>query len=135
MGVEQILTICEYDRLYVRQNRNLKKKIISERDAAYLQQIVIDNNPIFAFGNRCLIAQKWVGVVALPDYTIEILPKIFDETSAEKSRDVLVRMLLVAHLSTNIRQMPASLSMKKQSLMEMLIETFLMELQTYEVGS
>ena len=131
MGVEQILTICEYDRLYVRQNRNLKKKIISERDAAYLQQIVIDNNPIFAFGNRCLIAQKWVGVVALPDYTIEILPKIFDETSAEKSRDVLVRMLLVAHLSTNIRQMPASLSMKKQSLMEMLIETFLMELQTY----
>lgn len=131
MSVEQTLTICEYDRLYIRQNRNLKKKIISERDAAYLQQIVIDNSPIFAFGNRCLIAQKWVGVVALPDYTIEILPKIFDETSAEKSRDVLVRMLLVAHLSTNIRQMPASLSMKKQSLMEMLIETFLIELQTY----
>ena len=131
MNTEQILTICEYDKLYVRQNRNLKKKIISEKDAAYLQQIVIDNSPIFTFGNRCLVAQKWVGVVALPDYTIEILPKIFDEASAEKSRDVLVRMLLVAHLSTNIRQIPAALSMKKQSLMEMLIETFLVELQTY----
>ena len=131
MNVEQTLTICEYDKLYVRHTRNLKKKIISEKDASYLQQIVIDNSPIFTFGNRCLVAQKWVGVVALPDYTIEILPKIFDEASVEKSRDILVRMLLVAHLSTNIRQMPASLSMKKHSLMEMLIETFLVELQTY----
>lgn len=131
MNVEQTLTICEYDKLYVRHTRNLKKKIISEKDASYLQQIVIDNSPIFTFGNRCLVAQKWVGVVALPDYTIEILPKIFDEASVEKSRDILVRMLLVAHLSTNIRQMPATLSMKKHSLMEMLIETFLVELQTY----
>lgn len=131
MSVEQILTICEYDKLYVRQTRNLKKKIISERDASFLQQIVIDNSPIFSFGNRCMVAQKWVGVVALPDYSIEILPKIFGEVDVEKSRDVLVRMLLIAHLSTNIRQMPASLSMKKNSLMEMLIETFLAELQTY----
>lgn len=131
MNAEQALTICEYEKLHIRHNRNLKKKIISEKDATYLQQIVIDNSPVFAFGNRCLIAQKWVGVVALPDYAIEILPKIFDEASVEKSRDVLVRMLLIAHLSTNIRQMPAALSMKKHSLMEMLIETFLMELQTY----
>lgn len=131
MKVEQTLTICEYDKLYIRQNRNLNKKIISEKDAAYLQQIVIDNSPVFAFGNRCLVAQKWVGVVALPDYSIEILPKIFTEATAEKSRDILVRMLLIAHLSTNIRQLPASLSMKKHSLMEMLIETFLVELQTY----
>ncbi|MBQ6932796.1 MAG: hypothetical protein IJN37_00270 [Clostridia bacterium] len=131
MGVVHTLTICEYDKLYVRQHRNLQKKIISEKDAAYLQQIIIDNSPIFTFGNRCLVATKWVGVVALPDFTIEILPKIFDETSVEKSRDVLVRMLLVSHLSTNIRQMPASLAMKKHSLMEMLIETFLDKLQTY----
>lgn len=134
MNVEQTLTICEYEKLYVRHTRDLKKKIISENDASYLQQIVIDNSPVFTFGNRCLVAQKWVGVVTLPDYSIEILPKVFDEASVEKSRDVLVRMLLVAHLSTNIRQMPASLSMKKNSLMEMLIETFLIELQSY-VGS
>lgn len=131
MSDDTILTIREYDRLRIHQNRNLKKKIISEKDVFDLQQIVIDEKSVFTFGNRCLIANKWVGVINLPDFTIEILPKIFNESSNEISRDILVRMLLIAHLSTNVRQIPASLGMKKHSLIEMLIETFLNELQIY----
>lgn len=131
MSTTQILTISEYDKLYIRQHRNLNKKIISEKDATYLQQIVINNNQIFAFGNRCLVAQKWVGVIALPDYTIEILPKIFDETTVEKSKDILVRMLIISRLTTNVKQIPASISTKRNSLMEILIEAFLEKLQIY----
>ncbi len=127
----QVLTICEYDKLYIRPRRSLEHNTISEKDASYLQKVVIDNSPVFTFGNRCLIAQKWVGVISLPEYTIEILPKICGDTSTEDLRNVLVRMLLIAHQTTNIRQMPASLTMKKHSLMEMLIETFLEEVQVY----
>lgn len=131
MTTQQTLTIHEYDKLYIRQIRNLKKRIISEKDAIYLQQIIINNNPVFTFGNRCLIAQKWVGVVTLPNYSIEILPKIFNEKDSIQARDILIRMLLVAHSSTNVRQIPAALSFKKNSLIEILIETFLIELQNY----
>lgn len=37
MTMQQTLTIHEYDKLYIRQIRNLKKRIISEKDAIYLR--------------------------------------------------------------------------------------------------
>jgi len=107
------------------------RNIISESDAAYLQSVVIDNSPVFAFGNRCLIAQQYVGVIELPDFSIEILPKIYGEVDSEELRDVLIRMLLVAHQTSSIRQFKASVSTKKNSLSEIVIQSFLRELQLY----
>ena len=125
------ISIREYDKLYIRNERELERNTISFSDAAYLQSVVVDNSPVFAFGNRCLIAQQYVGVIELPDFSVEILPKIYGEVDNEKLRDVLVRMLLVAHQTNSIRQFKASVAMKRNSLVEIVIQSFLKELQIY----
>lgn len=125
------LTIKEYDRLYIKPYRDLDRYIISNEDAVYLQTVVVDNSPVFAFGNRCLVAQQWVGVIELPEFTIEILPKLYGYVSEKELRDVLVRMLLVSQQNTSVKQFRGSVSMKKNSLSEMLIYSFIAELQIY----
>ena len=112
------VSIKEYDKLHIRKNRDLERHIISETDAAYLQTAIIDNSPVFSYGNRCLIAQHWVGVIELPEYTIEILPKLYGEVSEDDLRNVLIRMLLVAHQTSAIRKFQASVSIRKNSLIE-----------------
>ena len=125
------ITIKEYDRLYIRQNRDLENNIISNADAVMLQSVVIDSSPVFTFGNRCLIAQQWVGVIELPEFNIEILPKLYGYVSEEDLRNVLIRMLIVSRQGTSIKQFRGSVSMQKNSLSEMLIYTFIKELQEY----
>lgn len=125
------ISIREYDKLHVRPDRDLERNIISTADAMYLQSVVVDNSPVFSFGNRCLIAQQYVGVIELPDFCIEILPKIYGEVDNEKLRDVLIRMLLVAHQTNSIRQFNASVSTRKNSLAEIVIQSFLHEIQKY----
>ena len=125
------LSICEYDKLHIRTQRDLSRNIISVDDARYLQSVVLDENPVFKYGNKCLIAQQWVGVIELPDFTLEILPKLFGFVDTNQLREVLVRMLLVVNQSSSIRELQGSVSMRKNSLAEMLIETFLVELRLY----
>ncbi len=126
-----VISIREYDKLHIRKERDLSKKVISLADASYLQSVVVDNSPVFSFGNRCLIAQQYVGVIETPDFTIEILPKLYGEVDNEKLREVLVRMLLVTNQSSSIRQFKASVSLRKNSLSEIIIQSFLRELQNY----
>lgn len=125
------ISIREYDRLYIRSERDLSHNTISSADAAYLQNVVIDSSPVFSFGNRCLIAQQYVGVIELPDFTIEILPKIYGEVDTDKLRDVLIRMLIVAHQINSIRQFKASVEIRDNSLLEVIVQSFLHELQIY----
>ena len=125
------ISIREYDKLHIRPDRDLERNIISTSDAVYLQSVVIDNSPVFSFGNRCLIAQQYVGVIEMPDFSIEILPKIYGEVDEEKLRDVLIRMLLVAHQTNSIRQFKASVAARKNSLAEIVIQSFLNEVQKY----
>ena len=117
----ETITIKEYDKLYIKPSRDLAKHIISENDARHLQSVVIDNNPVFSFGNRCLIAQQFVGIIQLPEYSIEILPKLYGEVSTEDLRKVLVRMLMVSHQTSAIRNFHSSVSMASNSLVEILI--------------
>ena len=125
------ISIREYDKLYIRPCRDLERNIISTTDAVYLQSVVVDNSPVFSFGNRCLIAQQYVGVIEMPEYSIEILPKIYGEIGDEKLRDVLIRMLLVAHQTTSVRHFKASVAIRKNSLAEVIIQSFLYEVQKY----
>lgn len=128
---KRILTIKEFDRLNIRQKRDLDKNTISEEDAFYMQSTVVDKSPVFSMGNRCLIAQQWVGVIELPDYTIEILPKLYGHVTTEELRDILIRMLLISRQNASIKQFKGSVTTKKDSVAEMLIYTFLRELQEY----
>ncbi len=125
------ISIREYDKLRIRAERDLVHNTISTSDATYLQTVILDSNPVFSHGNRCLIAQQYVGVIELPDFTIEILPKIYGEVDNDKLRDVLVRMLLVAHQTTSLRRFKASVATKKNSLAEVVIQSFLVELKSY----
>ena len=126
-----VVSIKEYDKLHIRKERDLSKNVISLTDASYLQSVVVDNSPVFSFGNRCLIAQQYVGVIELPDFTIEILPKIYGKVDNDKLREVLIRMLLVTNQTSSIRQFKASVSLRKNSLSEIIIQSFLQELQSY----
>ena len=127
----KILSIREYDKLHIRTERDLEHNAISMSDAVYLQSVVMDNSPVFSHGNRCLIAQQYVGVIEMPDFTIEILPKIYGEVDNDRLREVLVRMLLVAHQTNSIRRFKASVATKTNSLSEVVIQSFLYELKTY----
>ena len=126
-----VLSIREYDKLHIREKRDLTRNQISKDDAAVLQRLVIDDLPVFKWGNRCLIAQQWVGVIDLPEYSIEILPKLAREIENEKCRDILTRMLLVAHQSPSTRKLPGSVNPKKNALTEVLISAFLGALEIY----
>lgn len=128
---KKILTIKEFDRLNIRQKRDLDKNTISEEDAFYLQSTVVDKSPVFSMGNRCLIAQQWVGVIELPDFTIEILPKLYGHMTTGDLRDILIRMLLISRQNASIKQFKGSVSTQKDSVAEMLIYTFLRALQEY----
>lgn len=126
-----ILTIKEYDRLQVREKRNLENYQISSSDAALLQSLVIDDTPVFKWGNRCLVAQQWVGVISLPDFSIEILPKISATMPHNECRDILTRMLLIAHQPSTTKKLPSSIALHKNSLSEVLIATYLTSLELY----
>ncbi len=126
-----ILTIKEFDKIGVREKRNLQQLQISKSDAQFLQSLVIDDMPVFKWGNRCLVAQQWVGVITLPDFSIEILPKISTHLSHNECRDILTRMLLVAHQPATTKKLPATVSTQKNSLSEVLIATFLTALEHY----
>ena len=125
------ISIREYDKLHIRPERDLDRNIISVSDATHLQSVVIDNSPVFAFGNRCLVAQQYVGVIEMPEFSIEILPKIYGEVDNDKLRDVLIRMLMVANQTNAIKQFKASVAVRKNSFVEMIILSFLRELQIY----
>lgn len=127
----EVISIKEYEKLNIKSERNLARKTISMADGALLQSIVVDHTHVFSYGNRCLIAQQYVGIIEIPDYTIEILPKLYGEVNNDKLRDVLIRMLLVANQSSTIRQFKASVATKKNVLSEVIIQSFLRELQIY----
>lgn len=126
-----VLSIHEYDKLYVRESRNLDKHQISKDDASCLQKLIIDDTPVFKWGNRCLVAQQWVGVIDLPDFSIEILPKLAKECGIDECRDVLTRMLLIAHQVSSTKKLPGSVRSKKNALTEVLISAFLTSLENY----
>lgn len=126
-----VVSMREYDRLRIREKRDLERMTISREDAECLRLLVLDDFPVFGMGNRCLIAQQYVGVIELPDFAIEIMPKIYGEVSYESLREVLMRMLLVSNQTSSVRKLQSSVSVVKSSFAEMLIETFLNSMKSY----
>ena len=125
------VSITEYERLSVRNTRDLSRKQISKDDAVCLQSLIVDDVPIFKWGNRCLIAQHWVGVIDLPEFSVEILPKIAGMHSPDELRKILTRMLLIAHQANSSKKFRGSIAPQKDSLVEIIIDIFLLSLETY----
>lgn len=126
-----VVSIKEYEKLQIKESRNLAQKQISKADAQHLQSLIIDDVPVFTPGNRCLIAQHWVGVIDLPDFSVEILPKIAGFHSNDELRRILVRMLLISDQNPSTKKLPGTVAADKDSLVEVLIDAFLNRLDTY----
>ena len=125
------IVIKEYDELHIKDKRDITKNAISKEDAISLQSIIMDEEPVFKWGFKKLIAQHWVGTISLGDLNIEILPKLYGSVSEEQLRAVLTRMILVSHQKPSAREIPGSTKLDKNSLIEILIDTFLSSLEKY----
>lgn len=125
------IVIKEYDQLQIRDRRDIEHNVISKEDALALQSIIMDDEPVFKWGYKKLIAQYWVGTISLKDLNIEILPKLYEYVSTDDLRTVLMRMISISHHAPSVREMPGMVRMKKNSLIEMLIDAFLNSLEKY----
>lgn len=125
------IVIKEFDELYIKDKRDISRNVISKEDAIALQSIIMDKEPVFKWGFKKLIAQHWVGTISLRDLNIEILPKLYGSVSEEQLRAVLMRMILVSHQKPSAREIPGMTKLDKNSMMEILIDTFLSLLERY----
>lgn len=130
----ETITIREYDFLLIKDKRDIKNRIISKDDAFALESIIMEEEPIFKWGYNKISAQHWVGSISLNNLNIEILPKLADYVDNNTLRQVLTRMLLISHQSPAIKNMPSNTQMTKNSLLEMLIDTFLNSFEHYLKG-
>lgn len=125
------IVIKEFDELHIKEKRDISRNVISKEDAIALQSIIMDEEPVFKWGFRKLTAQHWVGTISLKDLNIETLPKLYGSVSEEQLRAVLTRMILVSHQKPSAREIPGMTRLDKNSLMEILIDTFLSSLERY----
>ena len=125
------IVIKEYEQLHIRDKRDITHSTISKADALALQTVIMDDEPVFKWGYKKLIAQHWVGTISLKDLNIEILPKLYGHVSTDDLRTILMRMLIISHQRPSVREMPGMVLMQKNSLIEMLIDTFLNQLDVY----
>lgn len=121
----ETIVIKEYEELHIKEVRDISRKIISKEDAISLQSIIMNEEPIFKWGYKKLIAQHWVGTISLKDLNIEILPKLHGFVSDAQLRNVLTRMIIISHQNPSVREMPGMVMLEKNSLIEMLIDAFL----------
>ena len=125
------IILKEYEQLHIREKRDINHNAISKEDAIALQSVIMNEEPVFKWGYKKMIAQHWVGTISLRDLNIEILPKLHGFVSEEDLRKVLTRMLLVSHQSPSVREIPGLSQFCKNSLIEVLIDTFLTSLEKY----
>lgn len=127
----ETIVLKEYDQLHIKDKRDAVHKVISKEDALALQTIIMDDEPVFKWGYKKLTAQHWVGTISLKNLNIEILPKLYGYVSTDDLRNVLMRMIMISHQTPSVREMPGMVRMKKDSLIEMLIDTYLNLLDKY----
>ena len=127
----ETISIREYEYLNVREHRNIAEKSISKDDALALQTILMNELPVFKWGYRKIYAQQWVGTVSLKNLNIEILPKLSNYIDSNDLRAVLTRMLLISHQVPSTKKIFGNIQTQKNSLIEIIISTFLTELEKY----
>ena len=127
------ITITEYERLSVGPRRNLSKKTLSYEDSSKLSFLSINGDAIFTESKGKLIAKQWVGVVDLPDLSVEILPKTADLDSPQQSRTILLKMLKVAYGNSFSKELAiaGSVATDQFGLKESVIVWFIESFQRY----
>lgn len=133
MMIDTII-LREYDSITVKKYRDYSKKIISQEDAILLQNIVMNDSPVFKWNSRKITAQHWVGVISLKNLNIEIVPKLYGYIDTRQLKDVLIKMLLISHQDPFLSNLPGNVDLKKNSLLEILIANFIESIVFYIDG-
>ncbi|MDF2941242.1 MAG: hypothetical protein K0S01_100 [Herbinix sp.] len=126
-----ILTILEYQKIFIGKNRNLSKNQITYEDADAIRIIDINNKGIFKWGNRYIIPQQWIGIISLAGLTIEILPKVSESYDIGVIKETLLYMFKTAHDIPIKKNVKAKVDFSKNGLIEILISNFLDKLESY----
>ena len=128
----EVLTVFEHDTIPVVQSRRAKKEL-GRRHADVLEKLEKKlPSKAWAWGNRKIKFANFCGVVSLGNFSIEILPKIDRpelKADKEKSRDVLVRMLVKARRLKLYRTGLAEIDIQKRNLLDIFILHFCEQLR------
>lgn len=128
----EVLTVFEHDTIPVVQSRT-KHKELGRRHADVLEKLEKKlPSKAWAWGNRKIKFANFCGVVSLGNLSIEILPKIDRpelKADKEKSRDVLVRMLVKARRLKLYRTGLAEIDIQKRNLLDIFILHFCEQLR------
>ena len=130
--MNQLISVCEYEKIYIGKRRNIANKQISERDANFLVQIVGNHLPIFTRRNNTISAEQWIGVIDLPGLSIEILPKIAGQYNRQTLLDIILRMLeLSEDVLFSKHSIEGSLQSGFSGIKDILIFSFVQSLDKY----
>lgn len=130
----EVLTVFEHDTIPVVQSRRAKHKELGRRHADVLEKLE-KKLPSKAWSwenQREIKFASFCGVVSLGNLSIEILPKIDRpelKADKEKSRNVLVRMLVKARRLKLYRTGLAEIDIQKRNLLDIFILHFCEQLR------
>lgn len=125
------LEIVEHQKIKIGNTTNLEKYQISRKDSDYLKGIEDkQKKQIFKWGRNYLTPQQWVGIISTPSITIEILPKIAEDSNKDLLKDTLIRMLKIANDIPFRKNIEANISYGSQGFIDVLASIFLRELES-----
>lgn len=120
----QYLIVTEYERIS-RTDHN--RKLLSQLQSFDEQRLRSSGDTIFDWNDRRFVkAKNYVGVIAVPGGTIEILPKIDtpDKSGNERAQHNLIYMLSITRKIVGEERDLASIGKQKMPLLEQLITMF-----------
>lgn len=126
-----ILKVLEHQKIHIRKNRDLNKLQISYSDAEIIKAVDQKNGFIFKWGNDYVIPQQWVGLISCKDFSIEIFPKISDINEAEKSCEILYKMLEVVYDVPIKNGINAKAKLIQNGLIEIFITNYIEYVKKY----
>jgi 5-methylcytosine-specific restriction enzyme subunit McrC len=125
-----VIEIIEHQKLKIGKKFDPDSKQITKQDADFLRKLELKHEKsIFKWGHNTISPQQWVGVIAIPSGTVEVLPKIAEHSNIERLREIMVHMLQVVHNVSVRKYITANLRYGTQGFLDVLIYLFLTELE------
>ena len=126
------LTISEYGYIYYNRPNNLSNKFIHKKvEKNYLKELIKywqDNKCVrdaLEYDGINLKAKNYVGVVQTQNLSIEILPKIYNNTNEQDTKNIFLSMLKVVLNINELQINKANLgTTKNKNIFEMFISLF-----------
>lgn len=124
-------TIFEFDKIVEAKpgavGLTVPKRVFSWLDMQSLNEATKWLKPAQLSGQRAVQFTSYVGVIRAPcGYQIEVLPKTGNNSSTEKARALLIKMLKCLVGFRHIKSANADLGVERMPLLEVFIQQFLM---------